>query len=107
MLGRAGEGPGRLESVLRVEGPGGVILHDALRVDPATWDADAYVALAPGHRVVGTVAVLGEGASGAAEASGAAGPGGEGGGRLEAGGWLWRASAVSAADVVAQLDRVR
>ena len=65
VLGRAGEGPGRLESVLRVEGPDGVILHDALRVDPATWDDDAYVALAPGHRAVGIVAVLGEGADGA------------------------------------------
>ena len=60
VLGRAGEGPGRLESVLRAEGPDGVILHDALRVEPATWDADAYVALAPGHRAIGTVARLGE-----------------------------------------------
>ena len=34
VLGRAGEGPGRLESVLRVEGPDGVILHDALRIEP-------------------------------------------------------------------------
>ena len=33
ILGRAGEGPGRLESVLRCDG----ILHDALRVDPETW----------------------------------------------------------------------
>ena len=34
VLGRAGEGPGRLESVLRVDGPDGVILHDALRIEP-------------------------------------------------------------------------
>jgi urease accessory protein len=101
VLGRAGEGPGRLESVLRAEGPEGVILHDALRVEPATWDADVYVALAPGHRAVGMVAVLGEGASGEG------GAGDAGGGRLAGGGWLWRASAVSAADVVAQLERVR
>jgi hypothetical protein len=46
------------------------------------------------------VAVLGEGASAGAARGGAGGP-------LAAGGRLWRASAVSAADVVAQLDRVR
>ena len=81
VLGRAGEGPGRLESVLRVDGPDGVILHDALRVDPATWAQDAYVALAPGHRAIGTVCELGV-------------PG-----NLHGPGSLWRASAVSAADV--------
>src|SRR4051794_11236560 len=36
ILGRAGERPGKLESVLRCDG----ILHDALRVDPATWAED-------------------------------------------------------------------
>ena len=39
--------------VLRVEGPDGVILHDALRIEPGA--DDAYVALAPGHRAVGTL----------------------------------------------------
>jgi urease accessory protein len=79
ILGRAGEGPGRLESVLRCEG----ILHDALRVEPATWAQDAYVALAPGHRAIGTYAVLGV-------------PG-----NLHGPGHLERVSAVSAADVEA------
>ena len=46
-------GPGRLESLLRIEGPDGVILHDALRIEPGA--DDAYVALAPGHRAVGTL----------------------------------------------------
>src|SRR4051794_29599832 len=77
ILGRAGEGPGRLESVLRCDG----ILHDALRVDPETWAEDAYVLLPPGHRVVGTLAELGV-------------PG-----NLHGPGSLWRASAASAADL--------
>ena len=34
-------------------GPDGVILHDALRIEPAAHDA--YVALAPGHRAIATV----------------------------------------------------
>ena len=55
ILGRAGERPGRLESLLRCDG----ILHDTLRVDPETWDEDAYVALAPGHRAIATVVELG------------------------------------------------
>jgi urease accessory protein len=88
VLGRAGEGSGRLESVLRAEGPDGVIVHDALRIDPG--HDDAYVALAPGHRAVGMVCELGIA-----------------GGNLHGPGSLWRASAVSAADVVAQLDRLR
>ena len=81
VLGRAGEGPGRLESVLRAEGPDGVILHDAFRVDPATWAEDAYVALAPGHRAIATVCELGV-------------PG-----NLHGPGSLWRTSAASAADL--------
>ena len=80
ILGRAGEGPGRLESVLRCDG----ILHDALRVDPDTWAEDAYVALAPGHRAIGTYARLGV-------------PGGN----LHGPGHLERVSAPSAADVEA------
>ena len=83
VLGRAGEGRGRLESLLRIEGPEGVILHDALRIEPGA--DDAYVALAPGHRAVGTlVATRGE-----AEPHEA----------LHAGGFLRRVSAASAADV--------
>jgi urease accessory protein len=86
VLGRAGEGPGRLDATLRAEGPGGVILHDALRVDPETWSADAYVALAPGHRAIGTVARLGVA-----------------GGSLDGPGSLWRASAATAAGLEAAL----
>jgi urease accessory protein len=57
ILGRAGEGPGRLEATTRVTLAGAPLLHETLRVDPAA--EDAYVALAPGHRVIGTVALLG------------------------------------------------
>ena len=85
ILGRAGEGPGRLESLLRCDG----ILHDALRVDPATWAEDAYVALAPGHRAIATVAELGV-------------PG-----NLDGPGSLWRFSATSAAACHAWLRRDR
>jgi urease accessory protein len=86
VLGRAGEGRGRLESLLRIEGPEGVILHDALRIEPGA--DDAYVALAPGHRAVGTL-VSTKGTQGAFSRHEA----------LEAGGFLRRMSAVSAADV--------
>ena len=58
VLGRAGEGPGRLDSSLRATLDGRPLLHDALRVEPAAHDA--HVALAPGHRVVGTACLLGE-----------------------------------------------
>jgi urease accessory protein len=57
VLGRACEGPGRLNSTLRATLGGRPLLHDELRIEPAA--RDAYVALAPGHRVVGTVALLG------------------------------------------------
>ena len=79
ILGRAGERPGKLESLLRCDG----ILHDALRVDPVTWAEDAYVALAPGHRAIGTYAVVGVQ------------------GNLHGLGHLERVSAPSAADVEA------
>lgn len=81
ILGRAGEGRGRLRSLLRADGPDGVILHDAFDVDPETWAQDAYVALAPGHRALATVLRLGE-------------PG-----NLHGLGHLERRSAASAADV--------
>jgi urease accessory protein len=86
VLGRAGEGRGRLQSLLRIEGPDGVILHDALRIEPRL--DDAYVALAPGHRAVGTV-VATHGPQGSFSDHEA----------LDAGGFLRRASAASAADV--------
>jgi urease accessory protein len=74
ILGRAGEGPGRLRSLLRCDG----LLHDALTVDPETWEEDAYVVLAPGHRALATHVRLGDGLH------------------------LERASAVSAADIEAR-----
>src|SRR4051794_6598643 len=110
VLGRAGEGPGRLASLLRVEGPDGVILHDALRVEPGA--RDEFVALAPGDRAVGMMARLGEPAGGAAAGGRGAAPGGEGAGARLAGGprpargALWRAAGANAADVVAQLARL-
>ena len=69
---------GGCESLLRIEGPEGVILHDALRIEPGA--DDAYVALAPGHRAVGTH-------RGDARRSGAHEA-------LEAGGFLRRVSAA-------------
>jgi urease accessory protein len=81
ILGRAGEGPGRLRSLLRAEGPDGVILHDAFHVDPETWAEDAYVALTPGHRALATLVRLGA-------------PG-----NLHGAGHLERHSAASAADL--------
>jgi urease accessory protein len=58
VLGRAGEGRGRLDSTLRVTLDGAPLLHDALRIEPAA--SDAHVALPPGHRVIGTACLLGE-----------------------------------------------
>jgi urease accessory protein len=83
VLGRAGEGAGRLEATARVTLDGVPLLHETLRIDPRA--DDAYVALAPGHRVVGTVALLGV-------------PG-----TLAGAGSLWRASGTSAAQVEAHL----
>ncbi|MGI8593222.1 MAG: urease accessory protein UreD [Solirubrobacteraceae bacterium] len=59
VLGRAGERGGRLLSTLRVTDDDGVVLHDALRLDPVTSRQDAHVALAPGHRAAGTLCLLG------------------------------------------------
>lgn len=59
VLGRAGEAGGRLVSTLRVTDDEGVVLHDALRLEPASWRHDAHVALAPGDRVAGTLCLLG------------------------------------------------
>ncbi len=57
VLGRDGESPGTLISVLRATLDGRALLHDGLRVSPG--DDDAYVAHAPGHRVVATICLLG------------------------------------------------
>lgn len=59
VLGRTGEPGGRLRSVVRVIDEQGVVLHDALHLDPATSQTDAHVALAPGHRVAGTLCLFG------------------------------------------------
>jgi urease accessory protein len=55
VLGRSGEGPGRLDSELRATLAGRPLLHDAIRIQ----GGDEFVALAPGHRVAGTIALLG------------------------------------------------
>jgi urease accessory protein len=57
VLGRHGEGPGRLDSSLRVTLDGEPLLHDALRIEPAAHDD--HVALPPGHRAIGTTCILG------------------------------------------------
>lgn len=59
VLGRSGEAGGRLVSTLRVSDDEGLLLHDALRLEPAASHGDAHVALAPGHRVTGTLCLLG------------------------------------------------
>jgi urease accessory protein len=75
VLGRDGEPPGTLASALRTTLDGRALLHDALRLGPGR--DDAHVALAPGHRVIGTACLLGmrpgEGSSDGAYAL--AGPG--------------------------------
>lgn len=62
VLGRSGETGGRVCSVLRVIDEQGVLLHDALRLDPTTSRQGARVALAPGHRAAGTLCLFGIGA---------------------------------------------
>jgi urease accessory protein len=57
VLGRDGEAPGMLASTTRVTLDGQPLLHDGLRLGPR--GGDAHVALAPGHRVVGTACLLG------------------------------------------------
>ena len=62
VLGDEGRGASgvRLASTLRVTDLAGTLLHDELRIDPACARDDAHVALAPGHRVVGTLCLFGE-----------------------------------------------
>jgi len=83
ILGRAGEGPGRVEATTRVTLAGTPLLHETLRIDPE--HDGAYVALPPGHRVIGTVALLGLPGT-------LAGPGS-----------LWRATGTAASAVEAHL----
>jgi urease accessory protein len=59
VLGRDREPPGTLDSALRATLGGRVLLHDGLRLGPAAAAADVHVALAPGHRVLGTSWLLG------------------------------------------------
>ncbi|MFP5361906.1 MAG: urease accessory protein UreD [Thermoleophilia bacterium] len=59
ILGRCNEARGRLAGILRVDDEAGVVLHDALLLDPATARQDARVALAPGHRAAATLCLLG------------------------------------------------
>lgn len=93
VLGRDGEPPGTLDSELRATLAGRALLHDGLRVGPASPEADAHVALAPGDRVLGAVCLLGLRPGGAGDDRFAlAGPGA-----------LRRASAAALADVDAAL----
>jgi urease accessory protein len=96
VLGRHGEPPGRLDAVLRAVGPDGVRLHDALSLGAASAAAHAHVALDPGERVVGAVALLG--ASGEADDDAVM--------ALAAGGALRRAAGPGTAAVDAALHRV-
>lgn len=57
VLGRDEEQPGTLDSTMRATLDARPLLHDALRLGPGR--ADEHVALAPGHRVVGTACLLG------------------------------------------------
>lgn len=56
ILGRDGEPAGTLDSSLRVTLAGRPLLHDGLRFAGA---GSSHVALAPGHRVVTTISLLG------------------------------------------------
>ena len=91
VLGRCNEPRGRLAGTLRVIDDSGVVLHDALRLDPATAHEDARVALAPGHRVLGTLCLLG------------VEPADDHGFRIARGGALRRATAPDTAQVERRL----
>lgn len=91
VLGRAGEPGGRLVSTLRVSDHDGDVLHDALRLDPATSCQDAHVSLPPGDRVAGTLCLLG------------VDPPGEPGYALARGGALRRAGARGLAELEGEL----
>jgi urease accessory protein UreH len=97
VLGDEGRGVAdvRLASTLRVVDRAGVLLHDELRVEPAFARDDAHVALAPGHRVVGTLCLFGERPPCDDPAAL----------RLARGGTLRRATAPGMAAVDAELER--
>ena len=59
VLGRAGEPGGRFAGTTRIADHRGVVLHDSMRFDPAAAAQDVHVALAPGHRVAGTLCLVG------------------------------------------------
>lgn len=59
VLGRDGEGSGALDSALRVTLDSSALLHDALRLTPASERYHAHVALPPSHRVACTAYLLG------------------------------------------------
>ena len=111
--GARARGRGGSSRVLRVEGPDGVILHDALRIEPG--EDDAYVALAPGHRAPCGIADSATSVSRVQRERVTPRAGRRGRRAVRRGAprgpgrwrWLCRASAASAADVVAQLARVR
>ncbi len=90
VLGRDGERPGTLSSSLRATLGGRALLHDGLRLR----DGDAHVALAPGHRVVTTLSLLG-----------LRPPAGPGALELEGAGALLRASGPALAAVAAASEQ--
>jgi len=92
ILGRAGELGGRLAGTLRVTNEGGVVLHDALRLDPV-GRIDDQVALPPGHRVATTLCFVGPDAQDEAQLA------------LAHGGALRRATGRELADLEAELAR--
>ncbi|HEX4344129.1 MAG TPA: urease accessory protein UreD [Solirubrobacteraceae bacterium] len=59
VLGRDGEPAGTLDAATRVTLDARPLLHDAARLGPTTRRDDVHVALAPGHRVVSTICLLG------------------------------------------------
>ena len=89
VLGRDGERPGTLSSCLRATLDGRALLHDGLRLR----DGDAHVALAPGHRVITTLSLLGRRP-----------PAGPGVLELEGAGALLRTSGPALAAVAATSD---
>ena len=91
VLGRSGEAGGQLAATLRVLDDDGLVLHDALRLDPATAAQDAGVTLARGHRAAATLCLLG------------IAPGGDERYALARGGALRRATAPALAALDAEL----
>jgi urease accessory protein len=91
VLGRDGEPPGTLVSATRVTLARRPLLHDGLSLGPGR--ADEHVALAPGHRVVTTLSLLGVRPQPGAGVLALAGPGA-----------LRRASGTSLAGVQAGVD---